>query len=98
MRKIKQARHVRITEDLAPCIRMIFKNRLLLNVDSVCMIDDKFRYNFVNNPSIFEIRTYSDYLVKISLLPRQERSLNTYLLKSCTYITLHMSLYTPSRH
>ena len=37
-------------------------------------------------------------IVKISLLPRQERSLNTYLLKSCTYITLHMSLYTPSTH
>ena len=64
MRRKKQANNVKITEDLAPGIKMIFnevsKNRRFLNVDSVWTIDGKIKY-FVNNPRTFEIRTYSDY-------------------------------------
>ena len=65
MRRKKNARNVKIYEDLAPGIKMIFnevsKNRRLLNVDSVWTIDGKIKYRFTNNPRTFEIRSYSDY-------------------------------------
>ena len=56
---------MKITEDLAPGIKMIFnevsRNRRWLNVDSVWTIDGKIKYRFTNNPRTFEIRSYSDY-------------------------------------
>ena len=65
MRREKNAKNVKIFEELAPGITMIFNevstNHRLLNVDSIWTIDGKSKYRFANNPRTFEIRSYSDY-------------------------------------
>ena len=65
MRKKKDATTVKIWEDLAPGIKIIFDevsmNRRCLNLDSVWTIDGRAKFRYVGNPRPFEIRCYADY-------------------------------------
>ena len=65
MRCKKNSTHIRSNEDLAPGIKTVFdevsSNRRFLNIDSVWTIDGKIKFRYLNNPRIFEIRSYADY-------------------------------------
>lgn len=65
MKSRKKAGNVKIYEDLAPGIKHIFdevsSNRRFLNIESVWTIDEEIKFRYVNSPSTFEIRSYTDY-------------------------------------
>ncbi|MCP4481272.1 MAG: hypothetical protein GY817_00375 [bacterium] len=65
MRKKRDAKNIKIREDLAPGIKRMFDevsvNRRSLNIESVWTIDGRIRYRHVNSPRTFEIRSYTDY-------------------------------------
>ena len=71
MRAKKNAKNVKVSEDLAPGIKRIFdevsSNRRFLNIDSVWTIDGRIKLRYVNNPNTFEIRSYADYHSVVNL-------------------------------
>ncbi len=65
MRRKKEAKSVRIYEDLVPGVKKLFDHvssqRRFLNVESVWTIDGRIRYRLINNPRINEIRSHTDF-------------------------------------
>ncbi len=64
MRKKREAKNIRIKEDLAPGIKRLFDelnlNRCYFNLESVSTIDGCIKYRFTGNPRPFEVSTYAD--------------------------------------
>ena len=65
MRRKREAKDIRIFEDLAYGIKKMFdflkSQRSRLNLENVWTIDGKIKYKFIDNPRPFEIRNYLDY-------------------------------------
>ena len=65
MRNKKKATNVKVKEDLAPGIKKVFDdinmNRRLLNLESVLTIDGRIKFKYLNSPSPFEIRSFSEF-------------------------------------
>ncbi len=65
MRKKKEAKNINIKEDLAQgmkkLVNYIYDRKYFLRVEKVWTIDGKIKFKMLGNPSVHEIRTYTDF-------------------------------------
>ncbi len=65
MKKKKEAKGIKIFEDLAPGVKRMLDslniNRIPLNLESVWTIDGRIKYKHFNSNRFFEIRSAGDY-------------------------------------